>query len=266
MATTTSDSVRVSCSEQDFLEQDDTIRSQNYVCLSFLSPEEVIKRKELFYFEKFQASLSSDLNKLFADLKTRYPNDLDGINFVMDRNRHFFEPSQLSDSFVQFTDSNTGLETQFYEENNFQTSMRGIKVRGVYDTIHEAQNRCETLKRKDPRHNIYIAQVGCWCPWSPNPDDIQNQEFAETTLNTLMKKYQENQITKDIFFEDRKNELKVAAMKKPSITVEDVSEKVTEEDPWMRSKTTTTEPTATNEVTEPTTETTNKVSNEVADN
>lgn len=240
-----SSSDRVSCTEQDFLEQDDALRSQNYVCLSFLSPEEILKRKEVFFFEKFQASLSRDLNQLFADLKNRYPKDHDGINIVMDHNRHFFETSQLSDKYLEFVAGSADLEKQFYEENNFQTSMRGIKVRGVYDSIREAQSRCETLKRKDPRHNIYVAQVGCWCPWSPNPDDIQDQEFAETTLNTLMKKYTENQITKDVFYEERKNELKAAAIKQglsgstdvaEVAEVTEVNEVVSEQDPWMRAK------------------------------
>ena len=30
---------------EDFLEADDTIRGQNYVCLSFISPENVLKNK-----------------------------------------------------------------------------------------------------------------------------------------------------------------------------------------------------------------------------
>jgi hypothetical protein len=48
--------------------------------------------------------------------------------------------------------------------------------------------------------------VGCWCPWSPNPEDLEDQEYAETQLNTLMKKYKENAQLKDNFFEQRKQE------------------------------------------------------------
>ena len=36
--------------EQDFLESDKQIRGQNYVCLSFISPENVLKNKEIFKF------------------------------------------------------------------------------------------------------------------------------------------------------------------------------------------------------------------------
>ena len=38
--------------------------------------------------------------------------------------------------------------------------MRGIKVRGVFETLNEAKNRSEFLKRTDKNHNIFIGQVG----------------------------------------------------------------------------------------------------------
>ena len=37
----------------DYLEVDDAIPGQNYVCLSFLSPEELIQNKEAFNTAKF---------------------------------------------------------------------------------------------------------------------------------------------------------------------------------------------------------------------
>ena len=53
--------------------------------------------------------------------------------------------------------------------------------------------RSEFLKKQDKNHNIFIGQVDIWCPWSPNPDDLSNQEYSETQLNTLMKEYKKNQ-------------------------------------------------------------------------
>jgi hypothetical protein len=85
--------------------------------------------------------------------------------------------------------------------------MRGIKVRGTFDTIEEAKVRSEFLKKIDNKFNIYIAQVGCWCPWSPNPESLENQEYSETQLNTLMKEYKKNMDNRDIVFENRKQTL-----------------------------------------------------------
>ena len=81
----------------------------------------------------------------------------------------------------------------------------------MFDTIEEAKNRSEFVKKIDNKFNIYIAQVGCWCPWSPNPDCLENQEYAETQLNTLMKEYKKNMNDKDVVFESRKASLFPAA-------------------------------------------------------
>lgn len=37
----------------DLLDEDKPIAGQKYVCLSFVSPEDILKDKNLFYFEKF---------------------------------------------------------------------------------------------------------------------------------------------------------------------------------------------------------------------
>ena len=74
----------------------------------------------------------------------------------------------------------------------------------------EARHRWESCKRSGPKCSGYVAEVGCWCPWSPNPDDLaeavgdQNAaQYSETALNTLMKKYQENVDERDQFYMDR---------------------------------------------------------------
>ena len=65
----------------------------------------------------------------------------------------------------------------------------------------------EVLRRSgDTRFDIFVGQVGVWCPWSPNPEDMQEQEYAETQLNTLMKEYKQNMNLRDEFYEMRKRE------------------------------------------------------------
>ena len=39
--------------EEDFLENDPEIPGQKYCCLSFISPEDVLERKDVFYVHKF---------------------------------------------------------------------------------------------------------------------------------------------------------------------------------------------------------------------
>lgn len=200
--------------DEDYLEQDPPLRGQNYVCLSFLSPEEILKKKDTFLFEKFVKSFSEDMIDFFEKLSDKYKEEVDLINTIKERYRYIFTPDKIQDEFQFFISQNgQTLESEFHEINNFQTTIRGIKIRGVFDTLKEAEIRAQVLKRLDNKFHVYVAEVGCWCPWSPNPDDIGEQEYAESHLNTLMKNYKDNQNKKDVFFEERKKELQFTKTK-----------------------------------------------------
>lgn len=189
----------------DFLDEDKPIRGQNYVCLSFLSPEDVLQDKQVFVFQKYLANFSTQLNEMIDNLKSRHPESSDLLQSLKESHSQFFAPSSLQEDFRIFQNLHSSeLEKQFHEECDFRTSVRGIKVRGTFDTLKEAQNRAEFLKRTGDKFDIYVAQVGCWCPWSPSPDDMADAEYAETQLNTLMKKYKENLTMRDEVFEERK--------------------------------------------------------------
>jgi hypothetical protein len=208
----------VPVSEMDYLEEDEQIRGQSFVCLSFLSPEKVLGKKEVFTFSKFTENFCNEVTELFENLKLKYPDDEDGFQTIMDRYRFLFNKKHMQEEYRYFLDEKTDeLNNEFNQEVDFQTNVRGLKVRGSYDTLREAQVRSEVLKRKDNKHNIYIAQVGCWCPWDPSPNDIQDQHYGEDQLNTLMKKYRENQSYKDIVFDERKNELIESQKKKAEL-------------------------------------------------
>ena len=49
----------------DLLDEDRDIAEQKFVCLSFVSPEYIIKKKELFMFEKFvsQYNMNKSMTK-----------------------------------------------------------------------------------------------------------------------------------------------------------------------------------------------------------
>lgn len=198
----------VPVSEMDYLEEDAPIRGQNFACVSFISPEKVLDDKKVFAFTKFTQNFCKEVNELFQNMKIKYPDDDDAFKAIADRYRFLFNEKHMQEEFKYFEDEKEDeINREFSEKVNFQTNVRGFKLRGCYDTLREAQVRSEILKRKDKQHNIYITQVGCWCPWDPNPNNIDDQHYAEDQLNTLMKKYRENQQQKDEIFENRKNEM-----------------------------------------------------------
>lgn len=205
----------VPVSECDYLEEDPEIRGQKFCCVSFISPEKLLDDKNTFIFTEFTKNFCKDMNELFHNMKEKYPDDADGFQAIADRYRFLFNKQHMQDEYKYFCEEKSEeLDKQFNEQVDFQTNVRGLKVRGSYDTLREAQVRSEVLKRKDKNHNIFICQVGCWCPWDPSADQIDDQHYSEDQLNTLMKKYRENQAHKDEVFNDRKRDMLEAQKEK----------------------------------------------------
>jgi hypothetical protein len=116
-----------------------------------------------------------------------------------------FKATTIQDAYETFLFKNRKkLEDDFFSKNSFRTTIRGLKVRGVYDTYAEALGRAKTLQKLDPAFNVYVGQVGFWLPWDPEPHDVANQEYADDQLNQLMQKYKENESQRDEFYEEMK--------------------------------------------------------------
>jgi len=218
----------VSTKQEDYLDEYKPIRGQNYALISFLSPEDVIKDKEVYYFSKFLDKFGKDMKTLLDSLENKYPDSADLVKTIKTNHEYIFNSDELDEQYKFFKSVNSGdIESEYHKKNNFKTSMRGVKIRGVFDTIEEAKKRSEFVKKFDSKFDIYICQVGCWIPWSPNPNDLAEQEYSETQLNTLMKQYKQNIDDKDEMFETRKRGMMGAA--------KSASEHLEEVDPWTAS-------------------------------
>jgi hypothetical protein len=130
---------------------------------------------------------------------------MSNYNGFIQKSRADINKTKIAESYDSFLYENKAkLENEFYALNEFQTSMRGIKVRGVYGNPKEAELKAKKLQGKDKYHNIFIGDVGKWLPWDPAPHEIAEQEYAQDQLNTLMSKYKENEDNREKFFEERK--------------------------------------------------------------
>jgi hypothetical protein len=172
---------------EDFLEVDQPIPGQNYVCMSFISPEEVLKKKEVHFAHAFLKEMAKNYGLSQDDLEEKYKD-------------YMFNNGEK-------------LEKEYYEQNQFQTTVRGLKIRGVYDTLLEAQAKAKKLQNRDPNFNVFIGQMGYWLPWDPNPLKLDKQEYAEQELNTLVQKYKENADKKDAHFRENIDYVKEQAAK-----------------------------------------------------
>ena len=182
--------------KEDFLEVDPKIPGQNYVCLSFVSPEKLLKQKETYFTTRFLDYLINDKEQLVQDIRDKMLNKELNLNY--DNVKQLFEDWKYL--------KNEEIEQDFYELNDYKTTMRGIKIRGVYDSYKEASVRAQVLRRKDPSFNVFVGQVGYWLPWDPECEAVPEQEYQEGQLNELVKKYKENLDNRDNLYDQVKNE------------------------------------------------------------
>jgi hypothetical protein len=118
-----------------------------------------------------------------------------------------YRESTIVESFEKYMQVNRQkLEDEFHKQKEFQTTMHGLKIRGVYSTHEQAVARAKALHKKDPYFNVYVADMGEWLPWDPEPEEIADQEYSNDDLNKLMKAYRENSAKKDAFFEEEKRQ------------------------------------------------------------
>lgn len=199
---------------KDYLEQDAPIRGQNYACMSFVSPEDVIADKSAFAVRKFLESFAASAGEAMSKaMEIADPEARKRLEAVKGSYSYVFSGDAIMEAHEKFSRENEDRITrEFDADNDFRTSVRGLKIRGCYETLDEARKRGEALIKSDPKFHVFIGEVGCWCPWSPNPDEIQDEVFAETQLNTLVKEYKENCETRQAEYAKRKEEMAQKAM------------------------------------------------------
>ena len=180
---------------EDFLSVDNRIPGQNFCCISFLSPEKVMKNKEVFFVTKFLHHVFNSQDRVYSDVREKIQ---DTKNITYNYINELYNDWKFN--------KNNDLELEFSEVNDYATSMRGVKVRGTYETLREARKRAQLLQKRDRNFHVFVGQVGYWLPWDPEANDIEEQEFQEGRLNELMKKYQENADNRDFMYEQDKEE------------------------------------------------------------
>ena len=222
----------------DLLDEDKPIAGQKFVCLSFISPEKILKQKEHFYFDKFLKHF--DFNKSmekfnqflnFLSFKYNLKQDLIQEDFQEylkeEREKLFF--STLEDDYKTFLEQREEeLEKEFNEIHNFQTNTRGIKVRGSFASQEEAELRCKMIREFDPNHDVYVGPVGVWVPFHPEAYRTGRVEYLEEELNRLMSEKTKNEKFAKDNFEQRVKDAKRAAIQENIEKAEKYGNKLTQ--------------------------------------
>ena len=206
----------------DLLDEDKPISGQKYVCLSFISPEEIIKNKNLFLFEKFLENFEfrksmEKYRQFLSFISYKYNINFDKLDsdleeFIREEKSNLITTT-MEDEYKNFIDATEEkLNNEFNTMNNFQTSTRGIKVRGVFETQEEAEIKCKSLREIDSNHDVYVGQVGIWLPFHPEAYKTGRVEYLEKELNDLMTQKKKNDEVSKENFKQRVKESKQKAI------------------------------------------------------
>lgn len=175
----------------DYLDEDPIISSQKYCVISVLTPknfkqafeseqkiyDEVITAEEVPEGKEITREEHNELLKLVASLKTQVSR--------------FQKEKELEQKKI---------------------TMYTFKVRGSYEDVDDAQSRIKYLNSIDSNVNIYLAEVGKWCPFDDDPEKAKDAVYKDEELNRLMKGYKENQEKGKRLFEQRKSEMVAKAL------------------------------------------------------
>ena len=206
----------------DVLDEDEGIAGQRFSCMSFLSPDKLLKKRELFLFDKFvqEYDFTKSMSK-FGDfinfVSYKYNLNVEKVfadfNEFSKAEEERLKSESVSDDFQNFMDKNEDtLTAQFQRDHAFQTSVRGLKTRGNFSTQEEAEMHCKKLREKDPNHDIFVAPVGVWLPWDPNAYKTGRIEFMEEELNKLHQEKMKNEQKAKEEFDKRIKETKRKAI------------------------------------------------------
>ena len=208
----------------DLLSEDPQIANQQYGCYSFVSPEKVIKQKEIFLFEKFvkQWQYAKALN-MFSDfmqfISHKYSIDpeklmTDFVDFATEEENELKRQDVTSD-FNHFMDKNeVRLTEEFQKQHDFQTSVRGFINRGNFATSEEAEKYAKQIRDRDPNHDIFVGRNFVWTPLDPDAYKTGRIEFMEEELNQLHHEKLKNEMKAKEEFEKRLYESKRKAIER----------------------------------------------------
>ena len=194
---------------------------KKFVCVSFVSPENILKQKNHLFqeflkhydFAKSVEKFTQFLNFLAYKYDMKFDDLMTDFQDYIKSEKETFTKDYISDQYKNFLDANEErLDDDFNTAHAFQTSVRGLKVRGTYSTQEEAELRCKLLREVDPNHNVYVGPVGMWMPWEPEAYKTGRVEYLEEELNQLMSEKNKNEAEAKQAFEKRVMESKRAAI------------------------------------------------------
>ena len=148
-----------------FFSEDPAIRRQKFVCVSILTPNDVdVRNKAYFEARAFALATSSDESY----------DTIEDYDAAFDAWRAGIQ---------------TTLDDQFKRHSSGKPHIPIMKVRGTYNTMEEAADRCRFLAKGDPISDIWVAPVGMWVPADGKArSDETDIEYTDKQMRSLVQR------------------------------------------------------------------------------
>jgi len=233
--------------EKDYLVVDPSVPGQDWCVLSFITPKDLTRKRELFMIDHFLKDsvndylvssaqhMSRDINaRFFKQMEERIEKlgkskvenheliarELTQLRKELEVNEDEFAEKSLhshklnEDEFeAKYEDfkirRGEHLEREFNEkQGGGRPSLMGVKFSGAYPYQEAATDRAKFLAENVERGvHHFVGQSFHWLPFDPNPDAVADNRYQNKELNKLMQQKSENAELKDKFFQERKEEL-----------------------------------------------------------
>lgn len=206
----------------DVLDVDKPIANQSFGCFSFITPQKILKQREMFYFEEFlkQWEMNKSMEKFHQFLnflsykyKLQFEDVVKDFESFVKEEHELIKNSAIEDDYKTFLDREEDkLDKKFNTKHNFQTSVCGFKARGNFASQEEAELRAKLLREMDPSFDVFVGPVGVWLPWEPEAYKTGRVEYMEEELNQLAHEKKKNEENAKTAFEQRVKETKQKAI------------------------------------------------------
>lgn len=81
-----------------------------------------------------------------------------------------------------------------------------LKIKGVFNTVEEANKHAEILQKLDDTFDIYVVEMYSWLLVPPDPELLE-QKHVDSKLNEIIGGHRESQLKAKAYYEERKREL-----------------------------------------------------------
>ena len=141
------------------------------------------------------------------------------------------EYAELAPFGVRVPGQNYALVSFVSPESAQRSPMSGFRIYGCFETMEEAKAHAEKANRADDAFDIYVAEMYRWCPWYPNPMDVQDPVYSDPQLDTMLREHRAAQVSAQTAFDERvAGALKEKASREDREEREDTGEEALRED------------------------------------